>query len=126
MAQAKDFFTSICQTEPTFLGEVIPISGSGDLTNDESYQRPSQTTPRTDNPGKSINAVNKVSNIPVKIAGTTGCSAINCRNFHKVGPLLTSTHPWEFAYFSSSLMVNSMALLALPQAGKTVSNLFKD
>lgn len=34
LARAKDFALSILQPEPTFLGEVIPVSGSGDLTND--------------------------------------------------------------------------------------------
>ncbi len=34
LARCKDFMTGIFQPEPTFLGEAIPISGSGDLTND--------------------------------------------------------------------------------------------
>lgn len=32
LARVKDFFYCIFQPEPTFLGEVIPISGDGDLT----------------------------------------------------------------------------------------------
>ena len=34
LARAKDFFTVIYKPEPTFLGEIIPVSGNGDLTND--------------------------------------------------------------------------------------------
>ena len=34
LARNKDFLTSIFQPEPTYLGEAIPIWGSGDLTND--------------------------------------------------------------------------------------------
>ena len=34
IARCKDFCLAIFQPKPTFLGEVIPISGSGDLTND--------------------------------------------------------------------------------------------
>jgi len=34
LARTKDFAVSKIQPLPTFLGEVIPISGSGDLTND--------------------------------------------------------------------------------------------
>ena len=34
LARTKDFMTSIYKPEPTYLGEVIPISGNGDLTND--------------------------------------------------------------------------------------------
>ncbi len=34
LARNKDFATSIFKPEPTYLGEVIPISGSGDATND--------------------------------------------------------------------------------------------
>lgn len=33
LARNKDFFTGIFQPEPTYLGEMIPIFGSGDLTN---------------------------------------------------------------------------------------------
>lgn len=36
LARVKDFGMSILQPEPTFLGEVIPISGSGELTHDAS------------------------------------------------------------------------------------------
>ena len=34
LARTKDFITIIYKPEPTFLGEVIPVSGDGDLTND--------------------------------------------------------------------------------------------
>lgn len=34
LARNKDFFTGIFQPEPTYLGEMIPIFGNGDLTND--------------------------------------------------------------------------------------------
>ncbi len=34
LARFKDFLTGIFKPEPTYLGEVIPISGDGDLTND--------------------------------------------------------------------------------------------
>lgn len=37
LARNKDFFTSIFQPKPTFTGEVIPIFGNGDLTNDRIY-----------------------------------------------------------------------------------------
>ena len=37
LARVKDFGTTIIKPEPTYLGEVIPISGSGELTHDESY-----------------------------------------------------------------------------------------
>lgn len=36
LARVKDFATSLFQPEPTYLGEVIPISGDGNLTNDEN------------------------------------------------------------------------------------------
>lgn len=36
LARVKDFFMVIFRPEPTFLGEVIPISGSGELTHDEN------------------------------------------------------------------------------------------
>ena len=35
VARCKDFAMCIFKPEPTFLGEVIPISGNGDLTNDK-------------------------------------------------------------------------------------------
>lgn len=35
LARIKDFFMCIFQPEPTYLGETIPISGSGELTHDE-------------------------------------------------------------------------------------------
>ncbi len=34
LARNKDFFTGIFQPKPTYLGEMIPIFGNGDLTND--------------------------------------------------------------------------------------------
>jgi SanA protein len=34
LARVKDFFTVIFKPEPTYLGETIPLSGKGDLTND--------------------------------------------------------------------------------------------
>ncbi len=33
-ARTKDFFMCIFQPEPTYLGDAIPVSGNGDLTND--------------------------------------------------------------------------------------------
>ena len=36
LARVKDFGMSIFQPEPTYLGNVIPISGSGELTHDEN------------------------------------------------------------------------------------------
>jgi len=35
LARAKDFCQAVLKPEPTFLGDAIPISGNGDLTNDE-------------------------------------------------------------------------------------------
>lgn len=37
LARDKDFVKVIIKPEPTYLGEVIPISGSGDLTNDKEF-----------------------------------------------------------------------------------------
>jgi vancomycin permeability regulator SanA len=34
LARNKDFFSAIFKPEPTYLGEEIPVSGNGDLTND--------------------------------------------------------------------------------------------
>lgn len=34
IARIKDFYKAIIQPPPTYLGEVIPLSGSGELTND--------------------------------------------------------------------------------------------
>ncbi len=34
LARCKDFVTAIFKPEPTYLGETIPISGDGDITND--------------------------------------------------------------------------------------------
>ncbi len=36
LARVKDFGMSILQPKPTYLGDVIPISGNGELTHDES------------------------------------------------------------------------------------------
>ena len=36
LARVKDFGTSLFKPDPTYLGEVIPISGDGDRTNDEN------------------------------------------------------------------------------------------
>ncbi len=35
LARNKDFLTSIFKPEPAYLGEVIPVSGNGDMTNDK-------------------------------------------------------------------------------------------
>lgn len=35
LARNKDFFTSLFKPEPTYLGEAIPVSGNGDVTNDK-------------------------------------------------------------------------------------------
>ncbi len=35
LARCKDFATTIFKPEPTYLGEAIPVSGNGDLTNDD-------------------------------------------------------------------------------------------
>jgi len=34
LARVKDCFLSHFQPQPTFLGEAIPVSGNGDVTND--------------------------------------------------------------------------------------------
>lgn len=34
LARCKDFATSLFKPEPTYLGDAIPVSGDGDLTND--------------------------------------------------------------------------------------------
>lgn len=34
LAQVKDFFTALFKPEPTYLGDAIPVSGDGDITND--------------------------------------------------------------------------------------------
>ncbi len=36
LARAKDFAMAVFQPEPTYLGEMIPISGNGELTHDEN------------------------------------------------------------------------------------------
>lgn len=38
LARNKDFATSIFKPDPTYLGEVIPVSGDGNLTNDEDME----------------------------------------------------------------------------------------
>ena len=38
LARNKDFATSILKPAPTHLGEMIPVSGNGDLTNDEDME----------------------------------------------------------------------------------------
>ena len=35
LARNKDFVNTLIKPEPTYLGEVIPISGNGDITNDK-------------------------------------------------------------------------------------------
>ena len=37
LARNKDVLTSLFQPEPTYLGEAIPISGDGDVTNDDKW-----------------------------------------------------------------------------------------
>ena len=37
LARVKDFGTAMFKPEPTYLGDAIPVSGSGDLTNDDYY-----------------------------------------------------------------------------------------
>ena len=37
LAQSKDFLKALFHPEPTYLGETIPISGNGDLTNDREF-----------------------------------------------------------------------------------------
>lgn len=37
LARDKDFIKCIFKPEPTYLGEVIPVSGNGDITNDKEY-----------------------------------------------------------------------------------------
>lgn len=34
-ARTKDFFTSVVKPKPKFLGDAIPVNGSGDVTNDK-------------------------------------------------------------------------------------------
>ena len=36
LARVKDFGYTILKPRPTFLGDVIPVSGNGDLTNDNT------------------------------------------------------------------------------------------
>ena len=51
---------------------------------------------------------------------------VSSHSASRAGSLQTSTHAAALEYFSSSSRVNSIALLELPQAGKTVSNRFSD
>ena len=37
LARCKDFFMCIFKPEPTYLGDVIPISGSASLSDDTEY-----------------------------------------------------------------------------------------
>lgn len=34
LARVKDFFYTLIKPKPTYLGEMIPVSGNGDITND--------------------------------------------------------------------------------------------
>ncbi len=36
LARNKDFFTSLFKVKPTYLGDAIPVSGNGDVTNDKT------------------------------------------------------------------------------------------
>lgn len=38
LARCKDFATSVIKPKPTYLGEAIPVSGDGNLTNDKYYK----------------------------------------------------------------------------------------
>lgn len=38
LARCKDWVVAVIQPEPTYLGEVIPVNGNGDITNDEAFQ----------------------------------------------------------------------------------------
>lgn len=38
LARAKDFTYCLVKPKPTFLGEAIPVSGNGDLTNDKGHK----------------------------------------------------------------------------------------
>lgn len=38
LARAKDFVNTLFWPEPTYLGEAIPVSGNGDVTNDEGKE----------------------------------------------------------------------------------------
>jgi len=39
LARNKDFFSCIFKLKPKYLGEAIPVSGSGDLTNDKKEEK---------------------------------------------------------------------------------------
>ena len=43
LARNKDFATSILKPNPTYLGDVIPVSGDGNLTNDEDMEEAVKT-----------------------------------------------------------------------------------
>ena len=38
LARVKDVFSCIFKVEPTYLGEAIPVSGNGDVTNDKPFK----------------------------------------------------------------------------------------
>ncbi|MDD3174330.1 MAG: ElyC/SanA/YdcF family protein [Herbinix sp.] len=38
LARVKDFFYVVAKPKPTYLGETIPVSGNGDITNDKKYE----------------------------------------------------------------------------------------
>ena len=38
LARVKDVFSCIFKVEPTYLGEAIPVSGNGDMTNDKPFK----------------------------------------------------------------------------------------
>lgn len=38
-ARIKDFFKCIIKPEPTYMGEIIPINGNGDITNDNNEDK---------------------------------------------------------------------------------------
>lgn len=39
LARGKDFIYSLFKPKPTYLGDAIPVSGSGDITNDEALSK---------------------------------------------------------------------------------------
>lgn len=38
LARDKDFVKCIFMPEPTYLGDTIPVSGNGDVTNDDKFE----------------------------------------------------------------------------------------
>ena len=38
LARVKDFFTALLQPMPTYLGEAVPVSGDGNVTNDANME----------------------------------------------------------------------------------------